>query len=102
MTTMEHRPTAKDGGVGAAARSRSWGWSSRLPQWLRVLLGTLVVLAGVAMLVLPGPGLLGILVGLKMLAHDIPAAARAEHAVSGRIKAGARKAGARSRHRRRR
>ena len=38
------------------------------------------------MLVLPGPGLLAIFVGLQVLAVDIPLAARAERAVLVRIR----------------
>ncbi len=100
MTTEHlHASLAQAPTEDATASRRAGGRASRLPRWLRVSLGALVVLAGVAMLVLPGPGLVAILFGLKILAHDIPVAARAEHAVSERIKLGARKARARSRRR---
>ena len=61
-------------------------WARRFPRWARLTLGTVIVLAGVAMLVLPGPGLLAIFVGLQVLAVDIPLAARAERAVLTRIR----------------
>jgi len=57
-----------------------------MPRWARLTIGTVIVLAGVAMLVLPGPGLLAIFVGLQVLAVDIPWAAKAEQAVLARIK----------------
>ena len=61
-------------------------WARRFPRWVRLTLGTVIVLAGVAMLVLPGPGLIAIFVGLQVLAVDIPLAARAERAVLARIR----------------
>jgi hypothetical protein len=39
-------------------------------------LGVLLVIAGVIMLVIPGPGLLAIVLGLGLLAPDVPFAAR--------------------------
>ena len=107
MTTTEHLETSAAHAPDAPptpgmAKRPAAGWTSRLPRWLRVAVGVLVVLAGIAMLVLPGPGLVAILVGLKILAHDIPVAARAEHAVSERIKLEARKAKERARNHRRR
>ena len=38
----------------------------------RVMLGTVVVIAGLLMLPLPGPGLLTIAAGLALLASDVP------------------------------
>ncbi len=107
MTATEHLvtsavPAPEASPTPGTANRRSTGWTSRLPRWLRLTVGVLVVLAGIAMLVLPGPGLVAILVGLKILAHDIPVAARAEHAVSERITLEARKAKERARNRRRR
>ena len=69
----------------------------RVPRPVRLLLGVLLVLAGIAMLVLPGPGLLVMFIGLQVLALDIPAAARAERAVLRRLRAAAHKAKARRR-----
>lgn len=63
-----------------------------VPRPVRLLVGAFLVLAGVAMLVLPGPGLLTIFVGLQVLALDIPVAARAERAVLHRVRAAAEKA----------
>jgi hypothetical protein len=51
----------------------------------RVLAGTLVTLAGVAMLVLPGPGLVVIALGLALLAQDVPFARRLLDKVRARI-----------------
>ena len=42
----------------------------------RMFVGTVLLLAGVVMMVLPGPGLLAILAGLSILAVDVPFAAR--------------------------
>lgn len=39
---------------------------------LIIAVGIFVMLAGVAMLILPGPGILGILAGLSILATEIP------------------------------
>ncbi len=67
-------------------------WARRIPRWARLTVGTFLVLAGVAMLVLPGPGLLTIFVGLQVLAVDVPLAARAERAVLERIRRATHKA----------
>lgn len=42
----------------------------------RIAGGSLLVLAGIIMLVIPGPGLLTIAAGIIMLAKDVPAAER--------------------------
>jgi UPF0716 family protein affecting phage T7 exclusion len=46
--------------------------SKRLPAWMRcglnTLLGVFLIVAGVLMLVLPGPGIVAILLGLSVLA----------------------------------
>jgi hypothetical protein len=55
----------------------------------RVAAGTLVCLAGLAMLVLPGPGLVVLAVGLAILAQDVPFARRLLDAVRARIPADA-------------
>jgi uncharacterized protein (TIGR02611 family) len=72
----------------------------RVPKPVRLLVGSFLVLAGIAMLVLPGPGLLTIFVGLQVLALDIPVAARAERAVLHRVRAAAEKAKAKRASRR--
>jgi hypothetical protein len=62
------------------ARRGRPGWGHRHPAlWttvvvLRNVVGTLVVLAGIAMLVLPGQGLLAILIGLTLI--DFPGRTR--------------------------
>lgn len=44
----------------------------------RIAGGTGLVIAGVLMLVLPGPGIITVLAGLALLAKDVPALARLE------------------------
>lgn len=51
----------------------------------RVLLGIIVLLAGLLMLPLPGPGLLTIAAGLALLASDVPFARRLLERVRERI-----------------
>ncbi|HSL59185.1 MAG TPA: PGPGW domain-containing protein [Acidimicrobiales bacterium] len=51
----------------------------------RILAGTFVVLAGTAMLVLPGPGLLVIAAGLSILSIDVPFARRLLDQVRARL-----------------
>ena len=43
----------------------------------RMLGGGALVIAGAAMMVLPGPGILTVLAGLTVLEHDVPVAHRA-------------------------
>lgn len=68
---------------------------------LVILAGSALLLGGVAMLVLPGPGLLVIIAGLSVLAREFVWAERALHAARRRAAAGAEKvkaaAGRRSR-----
>ncbi|MEZ4235112.1 MAG: PGPGW domain-containing protein [Myxococcota bacterium] len=45
-------------------------------RWLRRLSAAGMILAGAAMLVLPGPGVLTILGGLALLERDLPAVSR--------------------------
>jgi UPF0716 family protein affecting phage T7 exclusion len=51
----------------------------------RILAGSLVCLAGVAMLVLPGPGFVVLAIGLAILAQDVPFARRLLDKVRARI-----------------
>lgn len=51
----------------------------------RVLAGTVVCLAGLAMIVLPGPGLVVLALGLAILAQDVPFARRLLDRVRARI-----------------
>lgn len=51
----------------------------------RITLGTLVILAGVVMLVVPGPGWLGIAAGLAILSKDVAWADRALHFIREKI-----------------
>ncbi len=46
------------------------GAISRIPTVPRVILGVILVLAGIAMLVLPGQGVLTIIVGLNLIKPD--------------------------------
>jgi len=43
----------------------------------RMVAGGALVIAGAAMMVLPGPGILTVLAGLTVLEHDVPVAHRA-------------------------
>lgn len=52
--------------------------------------GVLVVLAGIVMLVLPGPGLVTISVGLGLLGRVFPSAARLQRAAHRRLASGGR------------
>jgi hypothetical protein len=51
----------------------------------RILAGSVVCLAGLAMLVLPGPGLVVLAIGLAILAQDVPFARRLLDRVRARI-----------------
>jgi len=51
----------------------------------RIFAGTLVVMAGTAMLLLPGPGLLVIAAGLSILSIDVPFARRLLDQVRARL-----------------
>lgn len=50
---------------------RSW-WR---PFW-RIGLGTLIIIAGIVMLVFPGPGIVTIIAGLALMADEFPPAKR--------------------------
>ncbi len=51
----------------------------------RIVAGSLVCLAGLAMIVLPGPGLVVLAIGLAILAQDVPFARRLLEKVRARI-----------------
>lgn len=55
----------------------------------RVMLGSMIVMAGLAMLPLPGPGMLTIAAGLALLSADVPFARRLLDRVRARIPADA-------------
>jgi uncharacterized protein (TIGR02611 family) len=55
----------------------------------RVILGTIVVIAGLLMLPLPGPGMLTIAAGLALLASDVPFARKLLENVRKRLPADA-------------
>jgi hypothetical protein len=52
---------------------------------LVALAGTVVVLAGLAMLVLPGPGVVTVVLGLGLLGREFPWAARMNAGVRARL-----------------
>lgn len=52
----------------------------------RVGLGSVLVLAGIAMCVLPGPGLLTIIAGLALMADEVPLAARIMDSLKARLR----------------
>lgn len=49
-----------------------------LARLARIATGSTLLVAGTAMLVLPGPGLLTIAAGVHVLSRDVPMAARAK------------------------
>ena len=51
----------------------------------RITTGSTLIMAGTAMLVLPGPGLVTIAVGLNVLSKDIPLAGRLKDKAQARI-----------------
>lgn len=51
-----------------------------------IIVGFIVLLGGVAMMILPGPGILGILAGLGILSRELPWAERWMEAVKKRAK----------------
>ena len=64
------------------SKSQAEGRSFKRALWSklwRIGLGTIVIIAGVLMLVLPGPGILGIIAGLAILAPEVPPAERLMH-----------------------
>jgi uncharacterized protein (TIGR02611 family) len=65
------------------------------------LVGGIVVLAGIAMLVLPGPGLLAIAAGLALLAVEFEAARDLRDRLAGWVRARAQRAEAKASARRR-
>jgi hypothetical protein len=65
------------------------------------LVGGLLVLAGIAMLVLPGPGILGIAAGLALLALEFEAARDVRDRFAGWVRARAQRAEAKSSAKRR-
>ncbi|MFC4052881.1 PGPGW domain-containing protein [Actinomadura syzygii] len=58
---------------GRAGRRRSMGYVRHARRGVVIVVGGLVLLGGVALLVLPGPGLLLVLAGLLILAREFPA-----------------------------
>ena len=65
------------------------------------LVGGLLVLAGIAMLVLPGPGILGIAAGLALLALEFEAARDLRDRFAGWVRARAQRAEAKASAKRR-
>ncbi|GAA4062963.1 PGPGW domain-containing protein [Actinomadura miaoliensis] len=83
---------AEGGGeVASAPRTgRAMGW--RLLRKVAVAIaGVALIAAGVAMLVLPGPGVVAILAGLGLLGTEFPAARRVSERINGYIRTAWRK-----------
>ena len=75
-------PLAEEAGAGGNAGSS--GRRPSTPAWkrvARVAVGTLLIVAGLVMLVTPGPGLLALAMGLFLLAPDFPPARRIVNSV---------------------
>lgn len=75
-------------GIVAPGRDAQVG-ASLIVRLARITVGTLVTLAGVAMLVLPGPGWVTIAIGLSLLAREFAWAERRLEAVRKRLPKGA-------------
>jgi hypothetical protein len=56
-----------------------------MPRIVRIVSGSTLVMAGTAMLVLPGPGLLTIAAGVSILARDVRWAERLKDRVKARV-----------------
>ncbi|TMQ98975.1 hypothetical protein ETD83_18685 [Actinomadura soli] len=67
--------------AGSAADARRRGPVRVIRKVAVAVAGTAMILAGVAMLVLPGPGVVAILAGLGLLGTEFPTARR----ISGRL-----------------
>ncbi|GAA4144085.1 PGPGW domain-containing protein [Actinomadura keratinilytica] len=93
-TTAATAPGAGDaepGGQVAAARTgRALGWRV-LRKAAVAVAGVALIVAGVAMLVLPGPGVVAILAGLGLLGTEFPAARRVSERINGYVRAAWRK-----------
>ncbi|WP_237405032.1 PGPGW domain-containing protein [Actinacidiphila reveromycinica] len=70
--------TRREGAPGAADRARRMHPAKRL---VLGVVGGLLLLVGLALLVLPGPGMLLVLAGLVLLSRAVPAVARFEEPV---------------------
>lgn len=53
---------------------------------IRITSGLILLVAGILMLVLPGPGILTIVAALAVLAKDIPAAGRAQDWIKSKVR----------------
>lgn len=62
--------------TGHREQTEAAAWHNVVVRMSRIVLGFLVLFAGLAMMVLPGPGLLGIAAGLGILARDFEWAER--------------------------
>ncbi len=71
--------------TGYRERTRRGALRHVVVRLARMGAGSVLILAGLAMLVLPGPGFLVIAVGLALLARDVPWAARMLERVKRRI-----------------
>lgn len=71
--------------TGAREASEDAARASLVVRGVRISAGTIVTLVGVALLVLPGPGLVVVAAGLSILAIDVPFARRLLHKVRRRL-----------------
>ena len=80
MTAQPFTPLRSSAVARLARRSSGAGMTTPLPRWARkggiTVAGIGIMAAGVVMLVLPGPGLAVILLGLAVLASEYDWAAR--------------------------
>ncbi|WP_245919961.1 PGPGW domain-containing protein [Actinomadura mexicana] len=85
MTTTAMDPAGTDADAAPASRR---GAHVRLLRKIGVAVaGVALIVAGVAMLVLPGPGIVAILAGLGLLGTEFPTARRISNSVNGHARA---------------
>lgn len=85
---LEQRAIEAELATGAREETVEEAKRSVLRRIGRITLGSLVLLAGLAMLLLPGPGWLAIFAGLVLLSRDVPFAARMVEPVRKRLPQG--------------
>ena len=74
MSFPEPQPSSSPENGNSRSRKQAV-WS----KFWRIGLGSLLILAGIAMLVLPGPGIVTIIAGLAVMASEVPPAERLMH-----------------------
>jgi uncharacterized protein (TIGR02611 family) len=87
VTTAPHRSAAgTEIGVVPAPDARPRTRLRLLRKVVVAVVGVVVILAGVVMMVLPGPGVAAILAGLGLLGTEFPAARRVSERLQGYLR----------------